>query len=75
MASRPARRRCSALEQHGIWRLRAEILPQATPVLDRWLLRDARRRAPRAAVPEKEARRPSSLRLEAALDVGDVSKA
>jgi hypothetical protein len=58
-----------------IWRLGAEIVPEATPVLDRWHLRDARRRATRAAVPEKEERRPWSMRLEAALDVGDVSEA
>ncbi len=58
-----------------IWRLGAEIVPEATPVLDRWHLRDARRRATRAAVPEEEERRPWSRRLEAALDVGDVSEA
>jgi hypothetical protein len=58
-----------------IWRLGAAIVPQATPVLDRWHLRDARRRATRAAVPDKEARRPWSVRLEEALDVGAVVEA
>jgi hypothetical protein len=55
-----------------IWRLGAEIVPEATAVLDRWHLRDARRRATRAAVPEKEERRPWSVRLEEVVDVGDV---
>lgn len=58
-----------------IWRLGAAILPDATPVLDRWHLRDARRRATRAAVPDKTARAPWSARLEEALDVGDVPHA
>ena len=58
-----------------IWRLGAEIVPQATAVLDRWHLRDARRRATRAAVPDKIARAPWSRRLEDALDVGDVPEA
>jgi hypothetical protein len=58
-----------------IWRLGAEIVPDATPVLDRWHLRDARRRATRAAVPDKEQRRPWSVQLEEALDVGDVPDA
>src|SRR5205085_5213093 len=58
-----------------IWRLGAEIVPEATAVLDRWHLRDARRRATRAAVPDKEARRPWSVPLEDALDVGDVPEA
>lgn len=58
-----------------IWRLGAEIVPDATPVLDRWHLRDARRRATRTAIPDKAARAPWSMRLEDALDVGDVPHA
>lgn len=58
-----------------IWRLGRDLLPDATLVLDRWHLRDARRRATRAAVPDKEERRPWHARLEDALDVGDVSAA
>lgn len=58
-----------------IWRLGAAIVPDATVVLDRWHLRDARRRATRAAVPDKTARAPWSARLEDALDVGDIPEA
>ena len=58
-----------------IWRLGAAILPDATSVLDRWHLREARRRATRAAVPDKEERRPWSVRLEEALEVGNVPEA
>ncbi len=58
-----------------IWRLGAEIVPEATPVLDRWHLRDARRRATRAAVPDKGERRPWSAQIEEALAVGDVPAA
>jgi hypothetical protein len=58
-----------------IWRLGGELLPDATPVLDRWHLRDARRRATRAAVPDKGERTPWSIRLEAALDGGMVAQA
>ena len=58
-----------------IWHLGAAILPDATPVLDRWHLRDARRRATRAAVPDKAERAPWSARLEEALDVGAVAVA
>jgi hypothetical protein len=58
-----------------IWRLGGELLPVATQVLDRWHLRDARRRATRGAVPDKELRQPWSIRLEDALDVGDVPSA
>jgi hypothetical protein len=54
-----------------IWRLGADLLPTATQVLDRWHLRDARR-ATRAALPDKEQRRPWSVRLEEALDGGAV---
>ena len=58
-----------------IWRLGATMVPDATPVLDRWHLRDARRRATRAAVPDKTARAPWSAQLEDALDGGDVPTA
>jgi len=58
-----------------IWRLGAEIVPAATQVLDRWHLRDARRRATRAAVPDKAARQPWSIRLEQACDRGAVAEA
>ncbi len=58
-----------------IWGLGAAILPTATSVLDRWHLRDARRRATRAAVPDKTMRQPWSVRLEDALDCGDVPTA
>jgi hypothetical protein len=55
-----------------IWRLGEEMLPAATKVLDRWHLSEARRRALRAALPDKAARAPWSERLEALLEVGDV---
>ncbi len=58
-----------------IWRVGGELLPGATQVLDRWHLRDARRRATRAAVPDKTLRQPWSIRLEDALTVGDVPTA
>jgi hypothetical protein len=55
-----------------IWGLGATMLPEATPVLDRWHLTDARRRALRAALPDKTLRAPWSARLEERLEVGDV---
>jgi Uncharacterised protein family (UPF0236) len=55
-----------------IWRLGGELLPAATWVLDRWHLTDARRRALRAALPDKALRAPWSARLEERLEVGDV---
>jgi len=63
-----------------IWRLGGELLPAATQVLDRCgcplgRMRDARRRATRAAIPDKTLRQPWSIRLEDALDCGDVSAA
>jgi hypothetical protein len=58
-----------------IWHLGAAILPDATTVLDRWHLRDARRRATRAAVPDKTERAPWSAQLEEALEVGAVDVA
>lgn len=58
-----------------IWRLGAELLPEATRVLDRWHLSQARRRALRAALPEKRLRAPWSARLEDQLEQGDVASA
>ena len=58
-----------------IWRLGAELVPTATQVLDRWHLRDARRRATRAAIPDKLARQPWSVQLEEALESGAVATA
>lgn len=55
-----------------IWRLGGELLPAATWVLDRWHLTDARRRALRAALPDKAVRAPWSARLEERLEAGDV---
>ena len=58
-----------------IWRLGADLLPTATQVLDRWHLRDARRRATRAAIPDKAIRQPWSVQLEEAFDSGAVATA
>lgn len=58
-----------------IWRLGGELLPEATWVLDRWHLTDARRRALRAALPDKTLRAPWSARLEERLEEGDVAGA
>lgn len=58
-----------------IWVLAAAILAEATAVLDRWHLADARRRALRRAVPEAEARTVWAQRLEAHLEVGNVPQA
>lgn len=55
-----------------IWRVAADNLPDAVPVLDRWHLREERRRALRAAIPDKAERAPWSERIEDALDRGDV---
>lgn len=55
-----------------IWRLGGELLPDAVWVLDRWHLTDARRRALRAALPDKTLRAPWSARLEERLERGDV---
>lgn len=55
-----------------IWRLGAALLPDATPVLDRWHLHEARRRALRAALPDKATRAPWTARIEDRLEVGDV---
>lgn len=56
-----------------IWRLGGALLPTATQVLDRWHLRDARRRATRCAIPDKTLRQPWSVQLEEALDSGAVT--
>jgi uncharacterized protein UPF0236 len=58
-----------------IWRVAADNLPEAVSVLDRWHLREERRRALRAAIPLKEERAPWSERVETALDRGDVPAA
>jgi hypothetical protein len=63
-----------------IWRLGADLLPMATQVLDRCgcplgSMRDARRRATRAAIPDKALRQPWSVQLEEALDSGAVTSA
>jgi hypothetical protein len=55
-----------------IWRLGDDDFPAAAKVLDRWHLSQARRRALRAAIPDKDARAPWSARLEELLEVGDV---
>lgn len=55
-----------------IWTLGETILPDAVPVLDRWHLGDARRRALRAAVPAKAERTPWTVRVEPCLERGDV---
>jgi Uncharacterised protein family (UPF0236) len=56
-----------------IWRLGGEMLPEATWVLDRWHLSDARRRALRTALPDKALRAPWSARVEERLEQGDVA--
>jgi Uncharacterised protein family (UPF0236) len=58
-----------------IWVLAAAILAEATAVLDRWHLADARRRVLRRAVPEAEARTIWAQRLETHLEVGHVPQA
>ena len=58
-----------------IWRVAADNLPEATQVLDRWHLGQARRRARRAALPDKEARAPWSVRIETCLEAGNVPAA
>lgn len=55
-----------------IWTTGRAVLAGATPVLDRWHLSDARRRAVRRAVPDAEARAAWTTRIEASLDHGDV---
>jgi hypothetical protein len=56
-----------------IWRLGGELLPEATWVLDRWHLSDARRRALRTALPDKAQRALWSARVEECLEQGDVA--
>jgi hypothetical protein len=58
-----------------IWRLGGDLLPEATRVLDRWHLTEARRRALRAALPDKALRAPWSARLEERLEQGDAAGA
>jgi hypothetical protein len=55
-----------------IWTLGRDILAEATPVLDRWHLADARRRTLRRALAETEQRAGWAARLEPCLEVGDV---
>ena len=55
-----------------IWRLGESLLPDATRVLDRWHLSEARRRALRAALSDTTLRAPWSAWLEERLEVGDV---
>jgi hypothetical protein len=58
-----------------IWRLGRRILVEATPVLDRWHLADARQRALRRAIPDEEQRAAWTERGEACLGKGDVAGA
>jgi hypothetical protein len=55
-----------------IWTLGSAILAEATPVLDRWHLADARRRTLRQAVDDPEQRAGWTARLESCLEIGDV---
>jgi hypothetical protein len=55
-----------------IWTLGSAILAEATPVLDRWHLSDARRRTLRRALDDPEQRAGWAARLEPCLEVGDV---
>lgn len=58
-----------------IWTLWTTILAEATAVLDRWHLADARRRVLRRVVPEAEERAVWTQRLDAHLEVGQVPRA
>jgi hypothetical protein len=58
-----------------IWTLGQTILAEAIPVLDRWHLADARRRALRRAVVDAEARAVWTQRIETRLSTGDVASA
>jgi len=58
-----------------IWTLWTTILAEATAVLDRWHLADARRRALRRVVPEAAERVVWTQRLDAHLEVGHVPRA
>jgi Uncharacterised protein family (UPF0236) len=55
-----------------IWTLGSTILAEATPVLDRWHLAEARRRTLRRAVDDPEQRAGWTARLEPCLERGDV---
>ncbi|MCA1684208.1 MAG: ISKra4 family transposase, partial [Actinobacteria bacterium] len=56
-----------------IWALGRAVLAEATPVLDRWHLADARGRALRQAVPDRPARAAWTARVEACLEAGDTA--
>jgi Uncharacterised protein family (UPF0236) len=58
-----------------IWTLGTALVTEATPVLDRWHLADARGRALRRAVPEEEERGVWTERIETCLGKGDVAGA
>jgi hypothetical protein len=58
-----------------IWTLWRAILAEATAVLDRWHLADARRRALRRGVAEAEERTVWAQRLDAHLELGNVPAA
>ncbi len=55
-----------------IWGQGRDSLAEATPVLDRWHLADARRRTLHRAVADTEQRASWTARLEPCLEVGDV---
>jgi hypothetical protein len=58
-----------------IWALGRDSLAEATTVLDRWRLADARQRALRRALGEAEQRADWAARLEPCLERGDVAGA
>jgi hypothetical protein len=58
-----------------IWKLGTALVTEATPVLDRWHLADARARALRKAVPGEDERDAWTERIEACLGKGDVAGA
>jgi Uncharacterised protein family (UPF0236) len=58
-----------------IWALGTALVTEATPVLDRWHLADARGRALRRAVPEADARDRWTERIETCLGRGDAAGA
>ena len=58
-----------------IWTLGTAIVTEATPVLDRWHLADARQRALRKAVADEDERAVWTERIETCLGTGDVAGA
>jgi hypothetical protein len=58
-----------------IWKLGTAIVTEATPVLDRWHLADARQRALRKAVADEDERAAWTERIETCLGKGDVAGA